>query len=234
MKELDVYILEKLKLNKDSKLPYNTDYIPTEEDYEFVEDEFGKHKFTDILFVANESYKEFDQARLMRTWIAAMQLTGSIVVEGKKLRDDYVPLIFPCHFGFRLFKYLVHHFNMDPEDILKEYDYINEDNPHDPDETFMKLLKDKIYNFVKPVFHLNSFEIELKIDDPEIYSSDCLTFMKRFNESCTVPFIVKYKDKECPCEVTFLHLSYYNYVVDGKSMRISEYFYNALTAFFNK
>ena len=236
MKELNIYISEKLRINKDMKMPFETDYVPQEEDYELIEKDLSKQTFTSILFTSDDSYKDFDQAKLMRVWIASMQLTGAMVVGEQKVRNDYMPLIFPCNFGVRMLKRLVHHFDMKIEDILEQYHLINTAHPHNPDKKFIEKIENRIYDLVKIVFHNKNkkFEIELKIDDPEKYSEYCLGVMQRLTEACTVPFIIKHDGKECPCEVTFVHLSYYNYIVDGKSMRISEYFYNELVDFFNK
>lgn len=223
MRQINQYILEKLKINKDSKIEINKNFIPTAEDLNSARITLkycDKDKFS---FIEEFAGTIKGKNKIMRMWIATMLKTGSIpYIDGDTVNS------LPGNFGRTYIDRLLKDKELTAENILEQYKNISKDINCEVDPHVTDYFNTEISIILNKVLPKDNYATQLKYDEYDNYGDLGIEQNKKRNGIITIPFDVIYGKYTVPCEISFLGYGYYNYRVNGKDYNWSNDWVDAL------
>lgn len=210
MRELNAYIIEKLKLNKDIKMTDSNMKlnVPKDEDYKFL-----KTLSIDDITNMDEVRKKCKYCTKMeRYWIALMQLTDSrpFIYNGEIYS-------YPGNFGRHLLDNMLKN-GFDIDDTYFQYDMQKDNEIHDTygiiksvKDYYKHMVNDNLLRYVD-----ENLNIKLKDFDDSNYTEKAKEIIRKRNGIIILPLELSMNSKSVDAELGFIGSSYYHYSVNGK------------------
>lgn len=226
MIELDNYIVEKLKLNKDIK-DINT-YTITKEDEEKVKDIFNSTSRYSVGYdrerCKNLANKCLSANSCIKKWVTIMIMTNSVPYIYKN-----TVISLPGNFGSYFVDRGIDQYNAKAQDFINAYELAKPEELHDLPTKLAAEYYDVIETLLDVIIKNQKYRIEFNYTDYDSYSKEALEIMKERNGKIALPFEVTYKNKSAKCEIIFIiGGTYYNYRVNDKNFKWSQQFIDEL------
>lgn len=226
MKNITTYIFEKLHINKDTKGFVKKCHIPTEKDYDNIDNilkNCSKNNFREFNDLAEECT---DRDKSIRLWVATMLKTGSI----PRIFKDSI-CSWPGNFGKELIDNAIN-LGADKTDIFYIYD-LQKETKCEINDNVIDYFNSAISTILDKILPSDNYMTLLKYDDINNYSDNGRDLNNKRNGIITIPFEIIYNKKTVNAEFSFLGYTYYNFRLKDKNYKWSVDFADALKKEFN-
>jgi hypothetical protein len=225
MRKINAYILEKLHLNKDTKLNVKNFKIE-DKDMEYPLSIFKLRNFN-----TNGLNPVIVKARPLMEYISFMLITHSKPFIFK----DKIYSIPGNYCKDLVDKALEKDKNLTLQDVIFAYDMNKDDYSKDIPKKLKDEYLDRIGTIIKRALGESAkYNINLLTDDYENYSERGIELLHDRTSKVVLPFELEYSGKKVKCELAYSgKYTFFHYRVNGKNYRILDEFVEVLLKEFN-